>query len=66
MISTINAFAVPILSLAVVALSVVVFHLHRKLRRLASVAHLHGTDCMPLAPVYTDDKGKPATPQPFQ
>jgi len=34
MIATVNSFAVPILSLAVVALSVVVFHLNRKLRRL--------------------------------
>lgn len=34
MIATINSFAVPILSFAVAALGVVVFHLNRKLRRI--------------------------------
>jgi hypothetical protein len=33
MIATVNSFAVPILSLAIVALSTVVFHLNRKLNR---------------------------------
>jgi hypothetical protein len=33
MISTINSFAVPILSFAIVALCGVVFHLNRKLNR---------------------------------
>jgi hypothetical protein len=66
MIATVNSFAVPILSLAIVALSAVVFHLNRKIRHLDSVSHLHGTDCFPLPPVYTDDKGKPTVNQPFQ
>ena len=37
MIATINSFAVPILSLAVVVLSCVIIHMHRKLNKAISL-----------------------------